>query len=277
MSLKAINLKYELEYGQNRIEVDSYGAKVLGLYLGGDHNILFYDENDISHSGIPLCFPGFGPLKEGKFQNAGKDYEMNQHGFVRNSVFDLIARGDNFLNFQLESNFYTKEKFPFNFLFQVSYTLSEKELIIDLWIKNQSRQVMPLAPGIHPYFAVKEPNGLSFTSLAKNANNNLLNYEVVEASTVLTPSEQSYHIKGAPDLHLIDHTLQETMIYRKGESNLKMTADPNIFNRMVIWRKSEDSKYVCIEPAYEQNGLNENPIAILPGKAFETRVVIALA
>ena len=276
MLLKSINLMHELVCGKNKLEVDAYGAKVLGLYLGGG-NLLFYDEDDVSHSGIPLCFPGFGPLNDGCFQFAGKQYEMSQHGFIRNSIFNLIARGADFMSFELTSSPHTQSMFPFNFLFQVTYTLTEKELIIDFWIKNQSSEVMPLAPGIHPYFALKNSESVSFTSQAKFANDNLREYKVVEADEVLSRNDSELKITGAPDLHLIEHGLGDTTIIREGEENIVMTADNSVFNRMVIWRKESRSPYICIEPAYEQNGLNDNPLKILPGKAFETRVKIALA
>ena len=45
MLLKSINLMHELVCGKSRLEVDAYGAKVLGLYLGGE-NLLFYDEEE---------------------------------------------------------------------------------------------------------------------------------------------------------------------------------------------------------------------------------------
>ena len=262
------------------MDVDCYGAKVLGLSLAGE-DILFYDENDISHSGIPLCFPGFGPLKNGVFTHAGENYEMGQHGFFRDSIFSLIAQGRDFLTFQLNSSVQTHRFYPFDFLFQVTYTLSEKGLHMDFWMKNESKESLPLAPGVHPYFKVENPNQIQFSSDAIIGNNNLQGYEETEAKQLIDlegfQNDQRYRIKGCPDLHLIDHKLKETHLYRGAQSSLKIVSDSQVFNRMVIWRKTSDSKSICIEPAYEQNGLNQNPIEIAPGKSFTTRVSILLA
>ena len=62
------------------IYVDSLGAKVLAINID-EKNILFYDEKDIKHSGIPICLPFFGPLRDGILKVDDNDYKIGQHGF----------------------------------------------------------------------------------------------------------------------------------------------------------------------------------------------------
>ena len=266
-----------IECQGQKLIVDHHGAKVLGLFFH-DNNVLFYDEEDIAHSGIPLCFPSFGPLKNGEFLHNGKNYPMKQHGFARDFVFDLIERGENFLTFELKSSAQTLERFPFEFTFQVRYTLASNSLKIDFDCKNNSTEKLPLAPGVHPYFSVDDAQKIFFTSKATKGNNNLQNYDAVPAKDILPVSQENgvllYQITGTPDLHLIDHGLHETLIKPGKLSPLKMTADAEVFKRMAIWRNSENAGFICIEPANVQNALNEKAILVESGESFKTQVSI---
>ncbi|NQZ59199.1 MAG: hypothetical protein HRT88_17230 [Lentisphaeraceae bacterium] len=269
-----------LEFQGQKLVIDHHGAKVIGLFFN-DTNILFYDEEDIAHSGIPLCFPAFGALKNNKFLYEGKTYNMKQHGFIRDSVFTLNERGENFLTFELKSNAQTLEKFPFDFSFQVRYTLDDGKLHISLDFKNESLTKMPLAPGLHPYFAVDNPKDISFSSLATEGNDQLQDFAVVPVSDVFplfeNDQELLYHVQGTPILHLINHGLHETVIKPGSLAKIKMSADPQVFNRMVIWRNTENAPFICVEPANKLDDLNQKPIWVNAGESFNTELIISSA
>ncbi len=265
------------------ITVDSHGAKVLSIKVD-ERELLFYDENDIGHSGIPLCFPSFGPLENNEFIVGKNKYPMNQHGFIRDSSFDMKVTDPGLLTCVFSSNEETLQHYPFDFEFTVTYRALRTGLAIRFQFKNCDSVAIPLAPGVHPYFAVADSNAISFTTGAISGNDNSDEYGItlIEDSPVFEIVDEldnglcQLAVKGTPDMHLTNHNLDTTIIETGHDESVVMESDPKVFNRMTIWRKAEDVPYICVEPAFAQNGLNEEPIEIKPTNTFETVLSIIL-
>jgi len=282
MVTKGIGELFTISKGDVTAVVDSFGAKVLSINVAG-REILFYDENDIGHSGIPLCFPAFGPLKDGKLIVDGTPYPMNQHGFIRDSQFE-IEKTDSTLTCTLCSNEETLKRYPFAFEFTVYYEIIDDGLSIRFIMENNSDRDLLIAPGVHPYFAVEDNENITITSGAIVGNDNSDGYleKTVEKSGVFeivqTASNglRELKIKGSPDIHLLNHNLNTTLISTGHEFGIAMTADCAVFDRMTVWRKNETVPYICVEPACAQNAINTNPIGIPVDSALDTAVTIVL-
>jgi galactose mutarotase-like enzyme len=275
MNEKTVNKKFTVGNEELGFVCDSYGAKILAFYKD-EKNLLFYAEDDISHSGIPLCFPSFGPLEDNQFQWQGQSYEMKQHGFVRDQEFELLKQNESSLSLVLRSSSVNKERYPFDFEFIVTYSLEDGELVMNYNFKNLSDEVLPLAPGIHPYFAVDDPSEISFFSNAFSVNNNLEDYAIVSMSeneNFELIGDQAYRIHGAPDMHILGHMNPHNKL-NLGSAQVEMIFDPSLFRRFTIWRKSAEVPYICFEPANEKNALNTNAQMIEPGQAWQTRVTL---
>ena len=255
--------------------IDSHGAHVLGLFFK-EKNLLHYNVSDIEHSGIPICFPNFGPLDNDTFYYKGTEFEISQHGFFRDYEFQLISNNASSVTYQLNSNSDTRQCFPFDFCFNVTFSLNDSGLTMTFSLLNQSASFMPLAPGIHPYYAVADGEEVIFETRARDGNDNKLQYAKVplrESLEVLFESSsgvQSVRVVGNPDLHLDEHGLDVTQLTIGSNPPLTITADINSFNRMTVWRKEPDSAFICLEPAFVKNGLNCHPISIPAGKAWHT-------
>ena len=274
--IQAIGTKYELSLGDNRVIIDSFGAKVLAFFQGSD-NRLFYDFEDISHSGIPLCFPSFGPLENNELSVASGKYAMKQHGFARDMDFALINKTDSSIVLKISSNETTLLRYPFKFVFAVKYTLIANELQITLAWHNMSKHKAPLSPGVHPYFKVydKEAIVLKTNSLSYNLSTDFSEVEDVVGSEFLdAATKSSFIIKGAPDINLIHHNLEHTNVLLGGGKSIKMVYDTVDFDRLTIWRKNAQEDYICVEPANAQNKINNNPLLIELGDVWESTVKI---
>ena len=278
-SIKGIGEVSSLQNDSVLAVFDSFGAKCLAIIVEGE-NLLFYEEDDIGHSGIPLCFPSFGPLANNEFNYDGQTYPMKQHGFIRDNESKLVAETENSLTYQINETEDTLNRFPFKFTFKVTYTLLEKGVKISTSFENNSDSSMPLSPGIHPYFAVDNPNGVFFTTNADSAFNNLNSYqeESIEESNYLevvdSESPKTVKVLSNPDHHMPNHNLETLEIIRDGQKSIKLTTDPYSFKLMTVWRKSENSKFVCLEPANIQDGLNKSVISLKPGQCLNSTVSI---
>ena len=274
--IETIGSKYELSVGNSKIIVDSFGAKVLAFYQN-DENRLYYDAKDISHSGIPLCFPSFGPLKNNELRVDSGNYVMKQHGFARDMEFSLFEKTDNSIMFELISNEETMLKFPFEFSFKVKYTVSENELLIAFTWQNKSDIESPLSPGVHPYFRVYEREGviLQTNSLSYNLSDDFSEVKNVLGSEFLDAATQtSFIIKGAPDINLINHNSENTNVLLGDNKSVVLKYSSMDFDRLTVWRKNAKEDYICVEPANAQNKINDNPLMIDAGGVWESKVII---
>lgn len=275
--IKAITERFELEKDGISIVVDSHGSKLLAIFKDGV-NSLFYAEDDISHSGVPICLPSFGPLTNGKLIIDSKEFEMGQHGFIRDLDF-LVEKNENSIICSTTENSETLKKYPFKFKFSATFTPSARGVSILLKMENKNSRSMPIAPGVHPYFAVANPKTLTFTTNATKGDNNLrdLQVETIEQSGVFDKKDGNKLLaKSSPDFNLIGHTLNSTKIESENMSAVEMSSDSTVFNRLTIWRKEENSKFICVEPAFAQNGINDSPITINAGESFETEIFISI-
>ncbi len=260
--------------------VDSLGAKVLAIEVA-DTNILFYDESDIKHSGIPICLPYFGPLRGGSFEVEGKTYEMGQHGFFRDSDFSVETTDDSIIC-RLESTEKTLSFYPYAFSFEAKYTIVDKGVTMSFTLLNKDTKELAIAPGFHPYFAVDAPDNVYFTTKAVDGNDSLQDFKTVglEESGVFKIASDNdgvkrLHVINAPDMHLLNHGLNSTIITPGNLPEIELIANMDQLNRMTIWRDNDSSSSICVEPAYEENAIQKGRAIILQAnETFSTDITI---
>ena len=275
--IKTIKEKTIIGDEQSGFVMDSFGAKVLAFYQAGK-NILFYDEEDISHSGIPLCFPSFGPLVNGEFLRGTQKYAMKQHGFARDQEFVLVEQSEKSLTYELKANGETKERFPFDFVFRVKTSIEQNALIQEYAFTNLSNEKLPLSPGVHPYFAVQNPKEISFTSdatLVNDLNDDYVSKALVEAKEFNLLSEPSYQVSGAPNAHISNHRASSSILSYDNKK-VELCFDAEKFKYFTVWRSSEDDQFICFEPANKQNALNDDPQWLAHQETWETMVRISV-
>ena len=86
-----------------------------------------------------------------------RSYEMTQHGFARDSMFEVKEITEETATFSLTDSQETLKKYPFKFELVIKYTLEEKTLTVTYAVKNRStRKVMYYGIGGHPAFNVSQ-------------------------------------------------------------------------------------------------------------------------
>lgn len=149
---------------------------------------------------------------------------------------------------------------------------------------NNSQKVMTIAPGVHPYFAVDNPMEIFLNTRAERGNNNSDGYREMklEESGVFKITDcdkeglKTVRVQGIPDMHLINHGLKKTNIMPGSSRMIEIISDPEVFNRMTVWRKASDLKFICVEPAFTQIGINTGGIKIAAGKHFVTELSLCV-
>ncbi len=121
-----------------------------------------WQADDYFQSKWLLPFPN--RLKSGKYQFEGKEYEfpINDHS-CQNALHGFIADHKMQLQKVLLTPSYAQvtleylyagnlTSYPFPFLLQIDYILMENQLIIEIEVRNNGLQKIPIGLGFHPYF-----------------------------------------------------------------------------------------------------------------------------
>ncbi|WP_252895258.1 hypothetical protein [Fructilactobacillus florum] len=112
----------------------------------------------------PLLFPIVGRLQDDQYQYDGTIYKMYQHGFARDSNFEIESQSDTQAVFLLRPNATIKKHYPFNFRLYVTYQLLQDTLAVSMLVKNDDQHSMYFSIGAHPAFRVPlEPEHEQFS------------------------------------------------------------------------------------------------------------------
>jgi galactose mutarotase-like enzyme len=245
--------------------------------------------------GNPILFPFAGRChvdgKSGLWQDlTGKTRPMPQHGFARDSVFELQDASETRFRAVLLADEKAVEAYPYNYEFQVSYFFNELGFLVELSLRNLEEFPIPWSPGHHFYFTLPWHEGLIRDSYeiqipAKRALRHLENGELQpeelekralcfnfeDASLVnrihthLKGSECKFGPKGGEEF--------VTVRFKEPESLPSSRA-------FVTWTESKNAPFYCVEPwmgppnsPAHKNGLQ----FVNPGQAAAFTVEVSLA
>ena len=142
-----------IDNGLLSLTVDTLGAQMRSLKRNGTE-YLWQGDPKYWDAQAPILFPFIARLTNDSYTYKGKRYPMTIHGFAAASEFDLAEQTGDKLVLELKSNETTLQQYPFDFTFQVIFTLKEDALETTYHVENHSRDTMPFGIGGHPGFKV---------------------------------------------------------------------------------------------------------------------------
>lgn len=107
----------------------------------------------------PLLFPIVGKLPNDRYELDRQSYELNQHGFARTSVFELIDATEATCRFRLSGSKETLKHYPFMFKLDVAYRIQAATLAIEVSACSIGDKAMPVSFGFHPALRWPLPYG----------------------------------------------------------------------------------------------------------------------
>lgn len=153
-----------------RVVVDTHGAEItkVGLFADGravkdcvwDGNPRWWKRH------TPVLFPIVGALWHGVMRHKGCEYAMGQHGFARDSEFEVVAATDDFVEMRLASSEETLKVYPFCFELSMKHEIFADGTITTSWrVANTGSEEMHFQIGGHPAYLlpVSESGGYEGT------------------------------------------------------------------------------------------------------------------
>ena len=146
---------YTIQNDKLSVSVSSLGAELTSI-KGLDSGIEYLWQGDKKYwcGRAPNMFPICGRLYEGKYTYLGKEYTMPNHGIARSSEFSLKSACKEQITLSLVSNDATKENYPFDFTYDITFKVCGSTLDITYSVKNNDEKELIFAIGAHPAFNV---------------------------------------------------------------------------------------------------------------------------
>ena len=211
----------------------------------------------------PVLFPIVGAVANDTYFVDGKAFQLEQHGFARDMVFDVVDMENNMIWFRLESSMETRQKYPFDFQLRIGYILDEETVTVKWEVENTGKGMMPFSIGAHPAFVMG--SDLSNYSLQLKDNKGIETYVFDKARGLVDgTADKVTVVEDLPFLPLNKDLFETypTLIF-EDESEILLRAymhDREVkvsfdgFPYVGIWSPinaaDQVAPFVCIEPWY---------------------------
>lgn len=206
----------------------------------------------------PVLFPIVGGLKNNTYTYKGNSYQLNRHGFARESLFELYEQTASSVSYVLHSNENTLKVYPFEFAFYVSYSIDGNKLTCSYKVGNTGKQELYFSCGAHPAFKVPLVDGTDYTdwylqfSETENTGKWPLSPDGLILEQPVSCLENANQLPLTKSLFygdaLVFKDLKSTsisIVSNKSPHGLKM--DFEGFPFYGIW-SAKDANFVCLEP-----------------------------
>lgn len=169
----------------------------------------------------PVLFPIVGTLRDHHYQYRGTTYTLPRHGFAREKVFRAEQISDSEALFTLEDDESTRVVYPFRFILQLRYLISDGRLTVRYSVFNPTDEPLYFSLGAHPAFRVPLREGLTYDDyrltfsrpettgrwtlsdgLIRDESVPFLNHEQVIPLTTETFARDAIVLKGLQSAHI---------------------------------------------------------------------------
>jgi len=202
------------------------------------------ETGNVKRWGLPLMIPNFSRLKDGIFKEKGTTLPI--HGFGRNLPWTVTAHTDTSISIQLSSSDTTRHDYPYEFTFTTTITVGEQSLLYTLSMENRSDEIMPIAPGFHPYFTVAQEEKPELVV------DTILGFEVNSYQWDVKPPDNPFPFPHSVTVQVPQHgtltmaELPDAGVYKL--RNIQVWSEP---------AEKPDHNFVCFEPIVtSEDGLN---------------------
>ena len=231
--------------------IDTYGAQVKSIT--GRREYMWEGDPEIWGDTSPNLFPICGKLKDGKYKYKGKEYKMGGHGFARTSEFSVREKTESSVSLYIKDSESTRESYPFNFDFEIKFTLNENSLKIENTVSNSGSEELWFITGSHEGYAT--PEGIDDYELVFPNEVELNNYvlegvfltgetELYQSGKKVFPLKDKYFV--IDSLCFKDMGANSVILRHKG-GDREIEIDFPVCNYFVIWHVP-GAPFICLEP-----------------------------
>lgn len=288
---------YELKNDLLTLGIDSKGAEMKSL-KNNKTGLEYLWQADPAFWGrtSPVLFPVVGNYKNKTTYYEGKAITLSQHGFARDTEFELVSQTEDTIWFALSSTEETLEKYPFHFKLSVGYQIKENTVKV-LWkVENPDSKILYFSIGAHPAFNCpfnaeeRQEDYSLFFDTDKPLESSIIGPDgfITEETEFFYPEQGKLPI--TPDLFanntmvIEHHQIHEiSLLTPEGKEYVKVSCTAPLVG---IWTPIEkNAPFICIEPWYgrsDRSNFNQQLIereygqSLKQGEEFNASYIIEI-
>lgn len=242
----------KIQNEQLSAKINLHGAEL--IFLGNENtgNILWSKQTNHWNRVAPNLFPIVGRLVNDSYAVNDKTYNLTQHGFARDKEFEVVEQTESSVRLRLVSTPESTHVYPYSFVFDVCFSLSESGIVIAYETTNKGKETMYYSVGGHPAFQLDEPPEnyfLEFDEAIQLEREDL-------AGGYFTGETRYYgvstHLNLSDELFESDafvlknpHFKSVCLKHMDGKTIVQMNCDS--WTAVGFWTK-KDAPFICIEP-----------------------------
>jgi len=237
-------------------EIESKGAELKSLKKG-EREYMWGADPAFWGRTSPVLFPIVGSVKNKQFTHAGRSYQMGQHGFARDTEFELVEKRADYICFRLCSNEETLLKYPYQFILEIAYELKENTIKVIWKVYNPADSRLDFSIGAHPAFLCPM-EGNAFVLYRAGKPIEELKFKKLSSAGTLVRKEYTVETPDGKlpiDVELFredalvveDPTITKvSLVNPEGEEYLTVDFQAELFG---LWSPAgKGAPFVCIEP-----------------------------
>lgn len=244
------------------VTIAAHGAELSSIYdKANDRELVWQADPAFWNRHAPVLFPNVGKYYGGHFTYNGTDYPMGQHGFARDTEFEQVASGENFVTYRLCADEESKKVYPFDFVLEITHRLNENRLTVEWNVKNTDDKEMYFTIGGHPAFNVNVLPDTDFEdySLVFKEGTEKLYYVLLDAESGTAIGDKVYELELTDSKYALKKDMfdKDALVFDGGQIEWAALALPDGkpyialeskgFPNFGIWSKP-GAPYVCLEP-----------------------------
>lgn len=229
--------------------IDSFGAELCSVARDGTE-YLWQADPAVWKRHAPILFPFICNTASKKYTVNGKEYSLSNHGFARDSEFEVLYANGDEAGFRLKASEETKKIYPYDFELYVKYAVSGNRLGVSYIVKNTGDKTLHYFIGGHPAFNVPDFDGY-FVQYEKSEN-------ITRGETVIADNTDKVdlsHELFADDVFMKDapNSSWVALVSKTEGTKVKLKFDNE--GCIAVWSSyfedktlTEKAKFVCLEP-----------------------------
>ncbi len=225
--------------------------------LAGEWTDILYIGTELKRTGIPILFPYYGPSDSG----------TGQHGFGRNLKWYIVSRTETEAKLEItdaDLDPATKLLYPHQFKTTLTLKLLPDSFEYTLDVENTGTAPLPIAPGLHPYWAVDHTNKSQVT---------IENYPEIDLTKIdwdTNPPDKEYAFRNPVTINFPDE--RNSTSYRK----VTIEDQSDKISKLVVWsqpRSAPDHDFICFEPVtLERRSFDSTPLVVQGQSNFQMTI-----
>ncbi|MBR1757733.1 MAG: hypothetical protein IJ744_03265 [Lachnospiraceae bacterium] len=243
------------------VQINTYAATLERLFnkKTGKEHIWAYDKEYWPRR-TSICFPIVSILKDDETYIQGKLYNMENHGFIRETEFDVASCEKDKVVLYTKANAFTKEHYPFDFGFRAIYQVEGNCLRITYEVENLGTEQMYYCTGAHTTYNVPIEES---DDMLKDL---YLHFEEPETAPIhvvrngLIANEMQPGLEKQQDLFIggifengawmfdTDSLKSRKVTLKSRNNSYATTLDFTGFTHIIFWTKPGRMPFLCMEP-----------------------------